>query len=395
MLGSRSIERLPARTCPTSTMRNELKILEQRWGLALQSAAFGVWDLDPVNERVLYSPEWKAMLGYGRADEHDSTAVWRSRVHPDDLQPMLDALRAYLEGRASSYEAEFRLRAADGSYRYVLSRGRIVKRDEQDRPLRMIGTLTDLTDRREAEALRLARDRAEAAHRAKAEFLSRMSHELRTPLNAVLGFAQLLSQRLGRADAEEQRRHIEHIEEAGWHLLSMIDDVLELSRVESGELQVVIGPVALAPLLEAACAAMAPKAQRRAVSIRPVAGSAGAAVLADPARLRQVLSQVLSNAVKYNRDGGSVAIDVALDEGRCRVSVSDTGIGISAEQMQHLFEPFNRLGRVNTSTDGVGVGLVLSRWLVEKMGGELRVASTEGVGTTVTLVLPAAPAAPR
>jgi PAS domain S-box-containing protein len=385
-----------ARNCATTspaTMQNELKTLEQRWGLALQSAAFGVWDLDPVNEKVVYSPEWKATLGYGRSHEADSTATWRARVHPDDLQPMIDALRTHLDGRAASYEAEFRLRAADGSYRFVLSRGRVVERDEAGRALRMVGTLTDLSDRREAEALRLARDQAEAASRAKTEFLSRMSHELRTPLNAVLGFAQLLSQRLGKAELDEQRRHVNNIEQAGWHLLSMINDVLDLARVESGELQVQRQPVALAPLLEAAREAALASAQRRGVTIHPVCGAANVVVLADAARLMQVMNNILSNAIKYNRDGGSVTIEVALAGGRCRLCVADNGIGISTEQMQHLFEPFNRLGRANSQADGVGVGLVLTRWLVEKMGGEVQVDSTEGTGSTVTLKLATAAAA--
>jgi len=200
-------------------MQNDLKLLEQRWGMALQSASFGVWDLDPVNERVHYSPQWKQTLGYGSVDEPDSTTTWRARVHPGDLQAMRDALEACLQGRVADYAHEFRLRAADGCYRWVLSRGRVVERDAQGRALRMVGTLTDLTERREAEAMRIA-------HRVQSDFLSRMSHELRTPLNAVLGFAQLLKPRIGGPDIAGQRRHVEQIEQAGWQLLTMIDEML-------------------------------------------------------------------------------------------------------------------------------------------------------------------------
>jgi PAS domain S-box-containing protein len=213
-------------------MRHELQQLEHRWGLAVQSAGFGVWDLDVPAHQVHYSPQWKAMLGYGDSAEPDATAVWRARVHPEDLPRMLAALSGHLEGRLPGYECEFRLRTADGHYRWVLSRGRVVESDPSGRPLRAVGTLTDLTDRREADALRLERDRAEATSQAQSEFLSRMSHELRTPLNAVLGFAQLLSQRLGHATLEEQRRYVGQIESAGWQLLGLIDEVLDIAQAE-------------------------------------------------------------------------------------------------------------------------------------------------------------------
>ncbi|MFY9511683.1 MAG: PAS domain-containing protein [Rubrivivax sp.] len=212
-------------------MQNDLKLLEQRWGLALQSAAFGVWDLDPRAQLVHYSPQWKAMLGYGDSDEADSTGTWRDRVHPDDLRGMLQALLGHLDGRSEVYEHEFRLRAADGRWHWVLSRGRVVARDARGQALRMVGTLTDLSDRREAEALRLERDRHEAAHRVQTAFLSRMSHELRTPLNAVLGFAQLLKGRIGEADVDTQRHQVAQIEQAGWQLLAMIEQMLV--RVEA------------------------------------------------------------------------------------------------------------------------------------------------------------------
>ncbi|MDE2082810.1 MAG: PAS domain-containing protein [Burkholderiales bacterium] len=211
---------------PVAGMVGELEALEQRWGLALQSAGFGIWDLDPQRQRVLFSPQWKALLGYEPSNRSDSTALWRDRVHPDDLAGMVAAQTAHLQGSADGYEVEFRLRSADGRWRWVLSRGRVVQRDAQGRALRMVGTLTDLSDRHEAEAMRLQRDRAEAASRAKTEFLARMSHELRTPLNAVLGFAQLLA---GAVSSPAQQRWVAGVEQAGWSLLAMVDRMLELA----------------------------------------------------------------------------------------------------------------------------------------------------------------------
>jgi PAS domain S-box-containing protein len=205
-------------------MKDDLRELENRWELAIQNAGFGVWDLDPREQTVHYSPQWKRMLGYDDRDERDSTATWRGRVHPDDLAPMLEALHAHVDGRTASYEKEFRLRAASGQYRIVLSRGRVVARDAAGQALRVVGTLTDLTDRHEAGKLLLSPDRADPGRLA---VLGNASHDLRTPLNAVLGFAQLLGQDLGTADIARQRDYLAGIERAGWQLLEQIERMLQ------------------------------------------------------------------------------------------------------------------------------------------------------------------------
>ena len=373
----------------TGGMLAELQQLERRWGLALQTARFGVWDLDPLAHLVHYSPEWKAMLGYPATPEADPTATWRARVHPDDLAPMLAALAAQLEGRSEVYEAEFRVRAADGAYRWVLSRGRVVERDAAGTARRMVGTMTDVTDRREMEALRLERDRAEAANRAKTEFLSRMSHELRTPLNAVLGFAQLLGESLGPAEARA-RGYAQHIEQAGWHLLAMVNDVLDLARAETGQLRLATEPVPLAPVWDEVVAMLAPLAAPRRVALRTGTLPAGARVHADRTRLKQVLTNLASNAVKYNRDGGLATLDARRVEGAWHLALTDTGIGMTAAQLAHLFEPFNRLGRTAAEAEGVGIGLVLTRALLAQMGGTLALRSVPDAGTTAELTLPAA-----
>jgi len=209
-------------------MNADLRDLQTRWEHAIRSAGFGVWDLDPRGQTVHYSPPWKAMLGYDERDERDSTDTWRARVHPDDVASMLEALQAHLQGRTPAYEKEFRLRAADGQYRVVMSRGRVVARDESGQALRVVGTLTDVTDRHLAEQRSLDLDRAEATSRAKLAVLANVSHDLRTPLNAVLGFAQLLRQDLGTPDLDRQHEYLAAIERAGWELLEKIERMLQL-----------------------------------------------------------------------------------------------------------------------------------------------------------------------
>ena len=250
-------------------MQQDLQELEQRWSLAERNAGFGVWDLDVLNGQVVYSPQWKAQLGYAETAGPDSTATWRGRVHPEDLQPMLTALTGHLDGHRPEYEHEFRLRAADGAYRWVLSRGRVVERDAVGSALRAVGTLVDLTERCEVERLLAERDAERAERRLRMDFLGRMSHELRTPLNAVLGFTQLLSRGVGQADADEQRRYLELVERAGWRLLEMIDDVLDLREVDHKRLELCSEPVVLAPLVDQVMESLAPLARTAASAGTP------------------------------------------------------------------------------------------------------------------------------
>ncbi|MCX8006064.1 MAG: ATP-binding protein, partial [Burkholderiaceae bacterium] len=237
--------------------------------------------------------------------------------------------------------------------------------------------------------LAAARDAAERASRAKSEFLSRMSHELRTPLNAILGFAQILRLRMG----EQAPPALAQIEAAGWHLLELINEVLELSRIETGAIAISVDTVALAPLLAECVQLTQPLRDKQAIALFDRSGAVpGVAVAADATRLKQVFVNLLSNAAKYNRPGGSVEIDVDADERTVRVHVRDSGIGMSAEQLASLFEPFNRLGVEKTGIEGTGIGLVIAKRLLELMGGAIAVRSTPGVGSVFTVTLPRAPA---
>ncbi|MBA2925090.1 PAS domain S-box protein [Pseudomonas sp. P7] len=245
----------------------------------------------------------------------------------------------------------------------------------------------DITDRRAAEiALRKAREEAERASRAKSEFLSRMSHELRTPLNSILGFAQLLDMDAPKA----QKADVGHILRAGQHLLTLINEVLDIAKIEAGSLALNIAPIPLAEALQEALSLVSPMAAEAGIRLQPLpALAADVGIVADRQRLTQVLLNLLSNAIKYNQRDGDVSIEVSIDGPRITVSVCDTGNGIAADHLGQLFKPFERLG-ADPNVEGSGLGLALSKSLLENMDGHLNVQSQAGIGSRFTLELPLA-----
>ena len=241
---------------------------------------------------------------------------------------------------------------------------------------------------REREREREAKLAAEAANRAKTTFLSRMSHELRTPLNAVLGFTQVLLLSEREPLSPQQREMVRHIDHAGHHLLEMIGDVLDVSRIESGQMHIHATKVDVATLIQSCHEMMAPQAQAAGLHFNVSMQGDTGQVQADPTRLKQVLLNLLSNAVKYNRPGGSITLSAARHGPQVRFAVSDTGLGLSPEQRQHLFEPFNRLGRHSSHIPGAGIGLVICQQLLALMDSTLHVHSQAGQGSEFVFELP-------
>jgi signal transduction histidine kinase/CheY-like chemotaxis protein len=229
--------------------------------------------------------------------------------------------------------------------------------------------------------LAVASEVAEQANRAKSEFLSSMSHELRTPLNAIIGFGQLLAADNLPATAEQKRTFVDHIVSSGKHLLALINEILNLAQIEAGRLTLSLEHVALGDVLEESRAMTLPLADPRGIRVL-FPERCTLSVVADRTRLKQVLLNLLSNAVKYNRDNGAVVIDCTQPQpGRVRVSVQDTGMGLTPEQLEGLFQPFNRLGQEAGKQEGTGIGLVVTKHLVEMMGGEIGVHTAPGTGS--------------
>ena len=258
----------------------------------------------------------------------------------------------------------------------------------------LVRTYADVTAYFEAQqALTEAKDEAERANRAKSEFLSRMSHELRTPMNAILGFGQLLVSDAKHPLAEQQREHVGEILRGARHLLNLINEVLDLALVETGKLQVSLEPVELSGLLQECLALVHPLANAGAIDVQLLDGSGCACyVLADRTRLKQVLLNLLSNAIKYNRPQGHVHLACTAEAQGVRIGISDNGPGLSAQQAARLFQAFERLDAMRTGVEGAGLGLALSKHLMDAMGGEIGLDSAVGAGSTFWLRLPRAEA---
>jgi len=371
-----------------------LRDSEQRFRNIFRTVPVGVVYADLDGNIRQPNEAYCALTGYSAAELMRMSI--QSLVHPDD-RPIDAQLTAELKaGVLPVYRRRTRYVTRDGRELWVAS---IItqQRDADGMARRLVGVVQDITGDIRLEEAERARESAEAANRAKSDFLSRMSHELRTPLNAMLGFAQLLELDEQHRLAARQGQWVAQIQSAGWHLLEMINDVLDLSRIESGSLRLQLARLDVQSLVDESVGLVSRQAQERGVRF-VVSGVPAGRVIADATRLKQVLTNLLSNAVKYNREGGEVRVsfagldDTASREPMLAIKVCDTGMGMSEQQLRQLFQPFNRLGRERGPIEGTGIGLVICKLLMEHMGGRLEASSTEGVGSCFVIRLPLAPA---
>ena len=366
-----------------------LRDSEQRFRNILNTVPIGILYTDLNGQVRQANPKFCELLGYG-ADELASLRV-QDFTDPDDWRTEAGLLGELIRGETAGYRLRKRYVAKDGRRIWVQS---VVSalRDESGESRRIVGVAEDITEQLRLAESERARETAEAANRAKSDFLSRMSHELRTPLNAMLGFAQLLEMDQRSPLSPNQRPWVGQIQQAGWHLLEMINDVLDLSRIEAGTLRLQLQDIDLPEQVEASLALVSQEAQRRGLTITHTLDPAARRVRGDSTRVRQILTNLLTNAVKYNVERGSVRVMArALGErGLVEVVVADTGLGMTPEQMAQLFQPFNRLGRERSAREGTGIGLVISQRLAELMGGSLTARSVAGQGSAFMLRLPAA-----
>ncbi len=366
-----------------------LRQSEARKGAILETALDCIITIDHEGVVLEWNPASERTFGYSR--EEATGRLLGELIVPEPLREQhYQGIARYLatgEGSLLGNRIEVPALRADGTEIVVEL---AITSIATDGPPLFTAYVRDVTARKQTdEALQAAKSEAERANRAKSEFLSRMSHELRTPLNAILGFGQLLEM----DDLnDEQRQGVEQILKGGRHLLELVNEVLDIASIESEQQPLDIEPVPVALTLAGALEMIQPLASTRGIELGGDWDAAvGIFVLADQRRLKQVLLNLLANAVKYNREGGTATLScTATEAGRLRIAISDTGMGVAPEKIGQLFTPFERLGADDSGIEGTGLGLALSKRLVEAMGGEIGVTSTWGEGSTFWIELPLA-----
>jgi PAS domain S-box-containing protein len=394
--------------------------VNQRFDLAVDAASAGIWDWTPADDRLYCSPLFSQLVGIAMGSVPQTLAEWGQRIHPDDLKSSRRAIGRHLADPSQPYEDEYRLRADDGGYRWFRSRGRAMH-DEDGKVVRMSGAIEDITRRKEVE-LALAESRAqlqtqaqelrqtaaglafanneaqaqrrvaEAANRSKSSFLAMMSHEIRTPLNAIMGFSEIIrDMAMGPDKAATYREYAGYVHDAGKHLLSLVNDILDLSKIEAGKMDLRPVDIDVGDLVDSCLSLTRGLAYSRGVTLESEEEPVGGTLFADQRATKQMIVNLLSNALKFTESGGRVVLTIRpRPDGGGEVVVRDTGIGMSAKDMKRALQPFGQVDNVLTrKQSGTGLGVPMVKNLIELHGGTFAMTSEPGKGTVVTLTFPA------
>lgn len=362
-----------------------LRTSEARLMMTVQGSHIGIWDWNLTTGAIYFSPQWKSQLG------HDDTTLpnvfdeWRLRINPEDQPFVYNIIQSCLDGDRSHFEIEHRLRHRDGDYRWILSRGSLI-RDVYGVAARMVGIHIDTTERkRSEEELRAAKEAAEAASKAKSEFLANMSHEIRTPMNGVLGTTELL---LNSALTDKQRHLASTVHRSGRTLLAIINDILDFSKIEAGKLDLECVAFDLVQVLDESLELFMEAGRRKKLALsQQIDDKVPRYLKGDPVRFRQILMNLLSNAIKFTESGGITLVAEFLNgtttHAQLRFAVVDTGIGIPAAAKLRIFDAFSQAdGSTTRRYGGTGLGLSIAKQLVGLMSGSITVESEPGRGST-------------
>lgn len=376
-----------SREAEARVRRSEAHLIE-----AQRIAKIGSWELDLHTDMIKWSGQTTQIYGLRESDSAGTFKGFLTFVHPDDLDQLHAAQRAALEG-AGRFDIQHRIILPDGTEK-VVHQIADVKR-ENGVPVTLAGTVHDITDRVRMEAERERGRRAEAADRIKSAFLATMSHELRTPLNSIIGFTGILLQELAGPINGEQRKQLDMVRTSSRHLLALVNDVLDISKIEAEQLVIAREPFDLQRSIEKALSLVTPQAQEKGLQMRVSLAPALGASVGDERRFEQILLNLLSNAVKFT-DHGEIGLtaqrhscDAVTGQPALSVRIYDTGSGIKPADLENLFEPFRQVDSgLARKHEGTGLGLAISRRLTELMGGRIGVESEWGKGSTFSVTLP-------
>jgi len=401
-------------------MLEKIRANEERLSLALAGADLGMWDWNIITDEVYFNRRWGEMLGYKPEEIENNIKTWKKLIHPDEVNYVLEVLNAHLNGKNESYETEHRMLAKDGSWKWILDKGRVTERDENRKPLRAAGTHLDITERKIAEQklkqsndeyqainekltlsleriekinseLEIARKKAEESDCLKTAFLANLSHEIRTPMNGILGFSTLLKDQ--EINVTTHKRYVEMIEQSGQRMLRLINDLVDISRIESGQVNIELEAINLNQFMERVYLFFKPVAKHKKLDFSYKCGlqDQKCNFLMDSMKLEQVTTNLLNNAFKFT-DTGHVNFEYILKDGKLEFRIEDTGMGIPLNMHEKIFDRFRQVENTyGKGTEGSGLGLSISKAYIELMGGKIWVESEPDKGSVFSFCLPAVP----
>ncbi|MBF0278058.1 MAG: PAS domain S-box protein [SAR324 cluster bacterium] len=382
--------------------------------MALEKTETGTWDWNLASGGIVLNNFWQTLLGYDPGEQDFDFEWWKKCVHPDSFPAFEKAFNDYLEGRSGDYELEYRIKNKQGEWKWIWAVGRCVEWDEENAPLRIIGTHKDISDRKRNEEelanyrehleelvtertlqletknreLEQANLHLQEMDRLKSIFLASMSHELRTPLNSIIGFSGILLMGMAGPLAMEQKKQLKMVQNSARHLLSLINDLLDLSKIEAGKVDLNIEDFLFNELVEEVAASFLPLAEAKNLKLT-LEIPRNLKLRSDKRRIQQILMNLLSNAINYSEKGSIEVVAKKVKRSHLQVEVIDTGIGISSDNLRRLFQPFQQLDdTLAKSQEGTGLGLYLCKKLCLLLKGDISVTSVYGEGSTFTFNIP-------
>ncbi|MBF0450115.1 MAG: PAS domain-containing protein [Candidatus Magnetomorum sp.] len=374
-------------------IEENLKFSEERLSLALEAVKDGLWDWNIETGWVYLSPRWYDILEYQMDEIVGQMDAINQLQHPKDSQMVQKILAEHLGGETEFYIAEYRCRTRNGNWKWILDRGRVVQWTNDGKPLRMIGTFSDITQKKQHEReLQQAKIAAESANKAKSQFLANMSHEIRTPMNGIIGMLSLL---LKSKLSDDQRDFSQTAKTSAISLLNVINDILDFSKIEAGKFDIECVRLSISRIVNDINNILKFQADQKKLSFTcEIHSSVPEVLFGDPGRLRQILINLIGNAIKFTNHKGTVSLTIdCLDQteqsARLSFIISDTGIGIPDNYIPKLFDNFAQLdASTSRKFGGTGLGLSISKKLITMMEGTISVKSTVGKGTTFQCIIP-------
>ena len=368
---------------------------EERLTIALEAGDMAWWEMELPSGKIVFNHNKTRMLGL-KGEDFKHFQDFMNRVHPDDCETAMKAMRDHLSGKEAMYECEYRIKNVKGDYQWFHDAGKIVFREGGK--ILVAGIVTEISERKRIETqIKEARLQAELANQYKNQFLANVSHEIRTPVSGMVGFASLL--RSEELDSETKKLYIDIIESSSKQLLNLVNDIIDISRIEAGELKISKAPCELHKILKETETLFEQLKHARgkknlSINLNIPEKDKELFIVTDPDRLKQILINLIGNALKFTEAGG-VDFGYKLENDRLKFYVSDTGIGMSEEDLKVVFERFKRTEHAHKKYDGTGLGLAITKGLLDLLGGDISVYSEVGKGSVFTFTIPYEPAKPE